>query len=155
MEIMDYPKAYAFKLKNKKDRLQSQSGGAFAALATMAVKQGWIVYGVVFKKPYSTYCRVDSQDKITALCGSKYVQAELNCLHDIENDLNEGRDVLFCGTPCYVSVVKNYCRNKFLNLNKLHTIDFFCRGVPSKELFRYFLEWFEIENNIHCKNFIF
>lgn len=148
-------KAYAFKIADKKKRIKCQSGGAFTALAEKLIEDGWVVYGVSYERPYAVYKRVDRLQDLGQLAGSKYVQARLDRICDIEGDLRSGKCVLFSGTPCYCSAVLSYCKVKNVDTSALVTIEFLCHGVPSPKLFRYYLESTEKKLGFQSDTFIF
>ena len=61
--------------------------------------------------------------------GSKYVQSNINTTYS-EIKLEEGRWVLFTGTPCQIAGLKSYLGKEY---NKLLTADIICHGVPSAD----------------------
>lgn len=50
----------------------------------------------------------------------------------VKADLNNGKLVVFIGTPCQIAACKSYNKK---NDDKLITVDLICHGVPSQELF--------------------
>lgn len=129
----------AYKINLLKDRMSSQSGGAFASLAQVFIKMADnpVVYGVAMNdKVVAEYQRITMLEQVKNLVGSKYVQADMNCIQRlIEQDIKSGRAVLFCGTPCYVSAIKQYAGTKRLKIDKLLLVDFLCHGVLSPLIF--------------------
>ena len=148
-------KAYAFKINGKRKRLKCQSGGAFTAFAEVLINKGWVVYGVIYEKPYAVYARIDNKNDLKKLAGSKYVQAKMNCMRNIVKDISEGKNVLFSGNPCYCAAVQSYCDARKVNREKLLTIEFLCHGVPSPELFRMYLEYAENTTGFESTDFNF
>ena len=51
--------------------------------------------------------------------------------------LNQGRTVLFTGTPCQIAGLHSFLRRTYENLI---TMDFLCHGVPSPKVWRMYLE---------------
>lgn len=47
---------------------------------------------------------------------------------EVKQQLDNGKFVMFTGTPCQVEGLQNYLRKPYDNL---FTIDFVCRAVPS------------------------
>lgn len=135
---------YAAKMKNIDLRMESQSGGAFTAIAECFIRNGGVVYGCGFNnKNEAVYKRITKLDDLIQIKGSKYVQAQMKGVYSsIENDLNNGTLVLFSGTPCYVTAVKNYFRRNH-NSNMLYTVDLICHGVPSPKIYRDYLKLLE------------
>ena len=126
--------AYAFKRKDDAKRMESQSGGAFSAFAEEILRQGGIVYGVALNEAgKAVYKRVDNEDELMSLKGSKYVQADLKDAYNcVKEDLKIGK-VLFSGTPCYVAGLNNYLKGE--NTDNLLTVDLICHGVPSPDVY--------------------
>ena len=53
--------------------------------------------------------KIDKNEKIKDVIGSKYVQSELGeALQEVKRYLNEDRIVLFSGTPCQVAGLKKF-----------------------------------------------
>lgn len=125
-----------FALKKKHGRMQSQSGGAFAAMAQSAISNGYVVYGVKLEGQYVHYCRVTKLHELAELKGSKYVQASVgNIFLNVQHDLNTGKKVLFCGTPCHVDGLVGVLREKNVNIDNLIIVDLVCHGTPSPKVF--------------------
>ena len=135
----DSLEAFAAVAKDKKSLFASSSGGVFSVIANYILKQGGIVYGCMMDDQFKVmHIRIDNKDQLPLLQKSKYVQSNLkSTYHLIQSDLNKGLTVLFSGTPCQVSAVKNYTSN---NAN-LITIDIVCHGVPSQFLFDRYLSY--------------
>ncbi|MBP3557014.1 MAG: Coenzyme F420 hydrogenase/dehydrogenase, beta subunit C-terminal domain [Thermoguttaceae bacterium] len=117
----------------------SSSGGAFSALAGLVLRDGGAVYGAAFDYDdlLLKHCSSDEVG-LGALRRSKYVESAVNAgvLRRIQDDLNAGRRVLFCGTPCQVSGLLQFIDDKE---ERLITVDFICHGVPSGRLFQEYL----------------
>ena len=97
--------------------LKSASGGIFAALAKKILQEGGRVYGCAFTYKngvlYPEHVRVQSENDLVRLQGSKYVQSRMgNIYKNVKKDLNEGRLVLFSGTPCQISALNSYLKNQ-------------------------------------------
>ncbi|MEE0919132.1 MAG: Coenzyme F420 hydrogenase/dehydrogenase, beta subunit C-terminal domain [Lachnospiraceae bacterium] len=139
--------AYAeYALDLKEVRLKSSSGGAFNRIAHEILNNNGIVYGVKFDKIKKTavYSNTDV-DSLFDLMRSKYVCAEVgNVFKEVEKQLNEGRMVLFSGTPCTVAGMRKYaqmkCKDKIENLL---LVDFLCEGAPSSKVFQDYLTGLE------------
>ena len=139
-----YQKAYYGWHKDEKIRRQSSSGGAFTALAEHFLSEGGIVYGTSFD--YEKRCLVYTSTKqvtLNELRKSKYVQGELgNIIVQIEEDLKQGKKVLFVGTPCHVNGIKSYFNKKGSD-QQLFLCDFICHGVPSNQLLQAHIKFLE------------
>ena len=125
-------------------RLASRSGGAFAALSDVVLKNNGVVYGCVltdnFEVKHVRATTIEERDKMR---GSKYVQSHLNDIfHQVKEDLKNGLQVLFSGTSCQCAGLKSYLGENFFTLN-LIICDILCHGVPSERIFNSFLEYIE------------
>lgn len=142
-------KVFAYKEKSARERMKSQSGGGFAGLAKlwMQREQDAVVYGVgLAGNLKAEYTKISTIRDLPRLSGSKYVQADLAPVQsNILSDLEKGRYVLFCGTPCYVSAIKRMAHVKQLNTERLLLIDFVCHGVTSPVLYKEYLKYLERE----------
>ena len=156
LQLIQPLKIFACKLKNEELLLESQSGGAFTAIAHVFLRKGAIVYGCGMSHDNeAVYLRIDNEADLINIKGSKYVQAKMeNVFSDIERDLRAGKMVLFSGTPCYVSAVKKYFSVKNMSEN-LYTVDLICHGVPSPKIYRAYLDALEKKNRSSIKKFIF
>ena len=116
----------------KKDEQKVLSGGAFWGMAQYLIeKKGGIVCGAIMDETYKVkHICVDNVQDLCNMQGSKYVQSDLEeCFAQIEQYLQQGRWVLFSGTPCQGAALSNYLNNK--NKDKLIIVDLVCHGVPS------------------------
>lgn len=132
---------YAAINQNEKLLGTSASGGVFSALATKVLDRGGVVYGSSMSKDGDailkvSHIRVDSKDQLSCLQGSKYVQSDMGEIYnDLKNDLKQGKEVLFSGTPCQTAAVKSM----FGNEDNLLLVDIICHGVPSQQMFTEYL----------------
>ena len=104
----------------------------------MLEKKG-IVYGVTQEGTYDVkFIRVDKEEELEKLRGSKYLQAKVNNIYSqVIQDLKTDRYVLFSGTPCQVAALyKTLGKNKY---EKLFTTDVVCHGVPSNAVYRTYI----------------
>ena len=132
--------AHAAHSKDSDTLKASSSGGIFTELAKVILSDGGFVCGCTIDDEHQVkHIVIDCIDDIPLLQGSKYVQSDLgNCLEQLSLLLKQGKKVLFVGTPCQVSAVKNDfdCPN-------LITIDLLCHGVPSQKLFDFYISYLE------------
>lgn len=120
--------------------LKSSSGGAFKALLE-SVDCDTIVYGVCWEsRSIAVFDKANVDDAFEKFRKSKYIQAEIrNTYFSVKNDLDNGGKVLFVGTPCQVSGLKEFLRKPYDNLL---LVDLICHGVPSsKVLEKQFEAW--------------
>lgn len=118
------------------------SGGVFTEIARETVKQGGIAYGVVYADDFKIqHERIADLNGIERLPGSKYVQSDIGTtFSQVKEDVEAGRQVVFCGTPCQVAGLKNFLGKEYQNLL---LIDLVCHGVPSPKLWRTYVEYLE------------
>lgn len=150
-------KTYAASSKNKNTLLNSSSGGIAYEISKSFVKNNGIVYGCkISRKNDSFVIEHDSANTVEDLykfSGSKYVKSDTSIIFDkIKSDLKNGNKVLFIGTPCQVSEVKEYCLNYSSNL---YTIDIICHGVPNQQIFNDYIKDFENKKHIKITNINF
>lgn len=130
--------------KNKDDsiRMDSSSGGSFSAFAELVLKQNGIVYGAASVDNVIRHIRIDSNQDIYLLRGSKYVQSDIgSSFEDVISDLKAGKKVLFSGTPCQCAGLKNLLDVKKVDCTNLILIDFVCHGVCSPRVFADYIQY--------------
>ncbi len=128
----------AAKNKNEKIRLESSSGGIFTLMAEEILNRKGVVFGARFDSEWGViHSYTDSSEGLAAFRGSKYLQSYIgNSFKEAKFFLEEGREVLFSGTPCQIDGLKKYLRKDYVNL---HTVDFVCHGVPSPKVWKIYL----------------
>ena len=133
-------KAFAAINKDENIRLESSSGGIFTALAEKIIEEGGIVFGAKFTDNFSVaHGFAKTTEGLADFRGSKYLQSIIgNSYKDCEHFLDEGRKVLFSGTPCQIQGLKKYLGRKYENLL---TVDFICHGVPSPLLWQKYIDY--------------
>lgn len=131
---------YACYNKNEFERLKSSSGGIFILLAKSIISKKGVVFGAtlnndnVVEHNYS-----ESIGGIKQFMGSKYVQSNINLSYcQVKKFLDEGRYVLFTGTPCQIAGLKKYLKKDYKNL---YTQDIICHGVPSPLVWEKYKEY--------------
>ena len=139
---------FAVKAKDIVEVRKSQSGGASAVFASKIINDGGVVYGVIIDaQNVVRYMRVDNEEDLERIRGSKYVQAYLgDTFSEVKNDLTEGKLVLFIGTSCYVSGLINSLHG--VDDTKLITCDLVCHGVCSPTIFKEYINSICSDNNI-------
>ena len=129
----DAPRAFIVQHRDDAIRRRSTSGGAFTALAERVIDMGGAVYGAAFGEGFTVrHVRADTVAELAAFRSSKYVQSEMGeCYRDAKARLDSGRAVLFSGTPCQIQGLRA-CLGR--DYEKLLTVDFMCRAVPSPKI---------------------
>ena len=141
--------AYAAYSNDSGIRFRGSSGGLFETMALWIIENG----GSVFASKLDEDLKLKGYEATTAegvreLTKSKYLQSDTAQLFPvIQGRLREGKQTLFCGTPCQVAALRNYlgedCRRENLFL-----VDFFCHGVPSQRFFDKCKEYVEKRDKI-------
>ena len=138
---------YAAYCKENEIRLASSSGAVFSLLSNHVLKQQGVVYGVAMTDDCKAaeYVRIDSQDELYRLRGSKYMQAKVeNTYIQVQKDLKDGKKVLFSGTGCQINGLKFFLGKEYANLL---CADIVCHGVPSPLLWKKYVEDLEKKTN--------
>ena len=136
------PLAYACWNKNDSVRMCSSSGGVFYVLAEFIIAHGGVVFGAAFDEELMVrHVAVDSMDQVYRLQGSKYVQSIIGRTYiEAKKLLDEGRYVLFTGTPCQIDGLLHYLCHDY---ELLYTQDIICHGVPSPIVWKRYLNYQE------------
>ena len=132
-------KVYAAINKDEEIRLKSSSGGIFYLLAEKTIAEGGVVFGARFDDEWQVVMDyAETMEGVQAFMGSKYVQARMgNAYGDAKRFLEEGRKVLFSGTPCQIAGLHHHLRKPFENLL---TVDIICHGTPSPKVWELYLD---------------
>ena len=128
-------------------RRKSSSGGVFYALSEYVLQNNGYVCGVVWNNDFTvrhilSNMRIDRD----AMIQSKYIQSDMNsCYKDVKKKLEDGRSVLFTGTPCQCAALKIFLRN--VKTDNLVLCDVLCGGNVSPGFFKSYINYIE-----KCKN---
>lgn len=125
--------AYAAIAKDNEEYHSSTSGGAASVFSRYIIENGGVVYGCAVVEDADVidikHIRVDSLANLYRLKGSKYVQSRItDIIPRLKDDIKNGNDVLFIGTPCQCAAIRNLY-NK--TPDNLYLVDLICHGVPS------------------------
>lgn len=128
---------YAAYCKDKDIRVRSSSGGIFSVLAEKVLSDKGVIIGAGYGEGLSVIHKTaENKDELVSLTGSKYVQSDSRGIYKkIGEYLREGRTVLFSGTPCQCSAVRNLYGEK----DGLLLCDFICHGTPTPVLWEKFI----------------
>lgn len=134
-------KIYAAWSKNPEIRFGSTSGGVFSELALSVLESGGCVCGAVYDKSHMVNHMITNDKKdLDKLRQSKYIQSNTGYIYQEAGAcLKQGRQVLFCGTPCQCEGLFCYCKEKKISIEKLYLVDFICRGSNSPKVYSKFL----------------
>ena len=130
---------YAVKAIDNHIRVNSSSGGFFSVLSEYILNRNGVVYGAAFDDVFNVFhTRVETKASFPKLRGSKYVQSRIGqTFTQCKHDLDQGKQVLFSGTPCQISALGHFLRREYENLIKVEVV---CHGVPSPMIFKKYLE---------------
>lgn len=120
-------------------RQESSSGGVFTAIANKVISDGGVAFGAQYDENWNVVHQfAETIDDCRAFRGSKYVQSRIGDTYkQVEFFLREGRSVLFSGTPCQISALKNFLCKDYDNLV---LVDIVCHGVPSPRIWKEYLQ---------------
>ena len=132
--------AYGAMSHDRETRLASTSGGIFTLLCRWVLDRGGVIFGAAWGEDFSvTHCRVESPADIGRLRGAKYAQSALgDTFVQVRECLEQGKTVLFSGTPCQVGGLKAYLGKDYVNLI---LVDLICHGVPSPAVWQHYLQY--------------
>lgn len=131
-------KAYVCRHPDEDTRRRSSSGGFFSALARQVIAVGGVVFGAAFDQDFGVAHRAaETPAEAAAFMGSKYLQSDTtDCFPQVQACLEQGRQVLFTGTPCQVAGLKAFLGGE---QSKLLLLECACHGVPSPLVWRKYL----------------
>lgn len=133
------PNSYVVQNKDTRVLRDSTSGGFFTAIAKWIINQGGVVFGAAFDKDMTlrhTYS--ETIEGCVPFRGSKYVQSLIGDSYaEAKRFLDDGRIVVFSGTPCQIAGLYGYLGNR--KYEKLTTVDLVCHGTPSPRLLARYL----------------
>lgn len=113
--------------------LRSSSGGVFSLLAEAVLAEGGVVFGCGWgAEQLPRHIQVGTLEELSRLYGSKYAQSNMEGIYpQVKQRLQEGKRVLFSGTPCQVAGLRRFLKKEYENLI---AVDFICHGVPSPKV---------------------
>lgn len=133
-------------------RYESSSGGVFPVLARYALEKEGVVFGAVMEEDgIVRHKMADKVEELAPMRKTKYVQSSLaGCFESVRKCLEEGRFVLFTGTPCQCRAMKLYLEKKsckggrgVADCQNILITDLVCYGVPSPGIWRKYLKEME------------
>lgn len=129
-------KVYKCRSINSIEIMDSTSGGVAYEMSKYCVEKcNGVFFGAELFNDLSVHHTFSTDKKdLKKYQGSKYIQSYTdNTFEDAKRFLNEGRLVVYIGTPCQVNALKTYLNKDYSNLI---TVDFICHGVGSSKVFR-------------------
>lgn len=129
---------------------ESTSGGAFSAIADVWCDANFVVFGAEADGLQVKHSFVTDKKEIRKFRRSKYSQSVIgNSYKYCRKFLDEGKKVLFSGTPCQIAGLKAFLRGK--SYDNLLTVEVICEGVPSPLFVRKLDEKIRKERNASIK----
>lgn len=140
IESKEEPKeAYIVRNNDAEIVRNSTSGGAVTAFCEEILSRNGIIFGGAFDNDFEVrHLSAESVEELKKFRSSKYVQSDLtDTFKRVKKNLDDGRYVMFTGTPCQVEGLLKYLQKPYDNL---FTVDFVCRAVPSPLVWRKYKE---------------
>lgn len=124
------PQVFAVWSRDEPVRQASTCGGAFSALAEYVLEGGGVVFGAALDENLRVvHTAVKNVHDLSRLRGMKPVQSDTgDAYQQVRLYLDQGRQVLFSGTPCQVDGLYRYLGE---HPERLLTCDVACGGVCS------------------------
>ena len=146
---------YAARHIDKEVYSHSTSGGIFSALAQWVIDRQGVVYGCVYSDDWQlVHTEADKMEDVLPMRGSKYAQSNTGDVYKkTKNRLQEGKWVLFSGTPCQIAGLYAYLGKT--DTQNLITIDVVCHGVPSPLVFKKYISDLERKHGKKSTDFQF
>lgn len=137
-----YPVVYTSYNKDENVQNVSTSGGVFTAMYHSILRDNGVVVGVGYDDSMNVVYDLGINDEECAkFRGAKYVFADCN---DIKKKarklLQDGKKVLFTGTPCQIAGLKRFLGKEYENLI---TVDNICNGGGSPKVFRKYCDFLQ------------
>lgn len=152
-EYKPFMKGKAYACINKDDivRENSSSGGIFSLIAEYVIEKCGIVFGAGYDEELNVcHQKIVDKKELHKLRGSKYVQSDIgNTYKQVKELLEENKLVLFTGTPCQISGLKNFLQKEYDNLILQ---DIICHGVPSVLVWNKYLDYQKEKNGSNIRN---
>lgn len=133
---------YAIKPIERKIAKESTSGGFAQIISNKFIKENGYVYGACYDNDfYVSHVGVNNVKDLQQLKGSKYVISDTKKTYkEVKEKLDDNQKVLYIGTACQISGLKNFLGKDYENLL---TVDIVCHGVPSNKLFQKYIKYLE------------
>ena len=135
-------KAYACRNLDENARHRSSSGGIYPLLAGAVLRRGGVVYAVRYNSTdyHVEHCRVTEEAQLLPTIGTKYAASVPDGIFaEAAQDLKDGKEVFFVGTPCQCAGLLAYLTLKRISREHLLCMDFVCHGTPSGKIWQTYL----------------
>lgn len=119
-------------IKDEKIRFNSTSGGAFSAIVDTYCDDNYVIFGAEADGLKVFHSYITDKKELQKFRKSKYSQSEMeNSYKEARTFLQEGKKVLFSGTPCQIAGLKTFLEVSKTDTSNLLTVEVVCEGVPS------------------------
>lgn len=147
-------KVYAVQNLDKETLKKSSSGAVFSVIAQKVLQADGVVYGAAFdEEMILSHIRISDVNDLSKLRGSKYLQSNTgNTFEQTKQDLKQGKQVYYTGTPCQIAGLRLFLRKDYDNLI---TSDLICHGTPSQKIFSTVLSQIEKEKQAKIVQYSF
>lgn len=146
---------YVATTSDKKYYKESASIGICTMLSEYVLSLGGLVYGCYLDEDSWTayHTKIEHIEDLDKIRNSKYLQSNTKQTYtQVKNELNDGRTILYIGTPCQIAGLKSFLNKGYENL---YTIDIICHGVFSPKLMLLEANYWKRQFNCEIKNFRF
>lgn len=128
--------------KDHEIREESSSGGFFTGIVKSLWCQGCVVFGAVQMPDLSVaHTYAESFDDMGCYRKSKYAPSDTRQTYvEAKRFLDEGRRVIYSGTPCQIAGLKTFLGRDY---EQLFTIDLVCHGYFAPLFFRKERDYYE------------
>ena len=140
----DMPSVFSAYSREVSIREKSTSGGMFYELSSYVIHNGGVACGCRFSEDYRSayHSFAETMEELEPMLSSKYFQSETSGIYrKIQDFLQEGRRVLFCGAPCQSAALQQYLPDSLQG--GLLTVDFVCLGINSPMGYEKFIDELE------------
>ena len=118
--------------KEVKVRFSSTSGGAFSAIVDVYCDDNYVIFGAESDGLNVFHSYITDKKELDKFRKSKYSQSKLGSTYnDVRIFLQDGKKVLFSGTPCQIAGLKMFLENTRTDSCNLLTVEVVCEGIPS------------------------
>lgn len=138
--MLDKRRVYCIHTNDFNLRTKSSSGGAFSIISETFCDENYVIFGATYDENFNVFHdHVDCLENIDRFRKSKYVQSSINnSYRKVLEYLKQNKKVLFTGTPCQISGLKQFLKKDYENLL---CVEIICHGVPSKKVWNKYLEY--------------
>ncbi len=133
---------------------KSTSGGMFYLLAKKTLEKGGVVFGAAYDENMRVrQIKAETMEEMEPIRCSKYVQSNPEYTYkEAKKCLDDGKEVLYSGTPCQLAGLYAYLGRDYDNLL---TVGLICYGITPPKMFEEYVSILEEKNGSKVKFFDF